>query len=110
VKTFQSRAAAAQDRCATIPSSSVRRNIRLVLASKDECALAVNFQEVVHSVLARNSDVAKTSVIRGRTEWTPAEPVRRYELEKPGELIHIDIKKLGKFNQIGHRITGDRSG
>jgi transposase InsO family protein len=40
----------------------------------------------------------------------PAEPVRRYEREKPGELIHIDIKKLGKFNQIGHRITGDRTG
>ena len=40
----------------------------------------------------------------------PAEPVRRYERECPGELIHIDIKKLGKFNQIGHRITGDRRG
>ena len=40
----------------------------------------------------------------------PAEPVRRYEREKPGEMIHIDIKKLGKFNQIGHRITGDRTG
>jgi transposase InsO family protein len=40
----------------------------------------------------------------------PAEPVRRYERERPGALIHIDIKKLGKFNQIGHRITGDRSG
>jgi transposase InsO family protein len=40
----------------------------------------------------------------------PAEPVRRYEREHPGELIHIDIKKLGKFNQIGHRITGDRAG
>lgn len=40
----------------------------------------------------------------------PAEPVRRYERERPGELIHIDIKKLGKFNHIGHRITGDRTG
>lgn len=40
----------------------------------------------------------------------PAEPVRRYERERPGELIHIDIKKLGKFNRIGHRITGDRKG
>ncbi len=39
-----------------------------------------------------------------------AEPVRRYEREHPGELIHIDIKKLGKFNKIGHRITGDRTG
>jgi transposase InsO family protein len=40
----------------------------------------------------------------------PAEPVRRYERERPGELIHIDIKKLGKFERIGHRITGDRTG
>src|SRR5712671_4204824 len=40
----------------------------------------------------------------------PDEPVRRYEREHPGELIHLDIKKLGKFNQIGHRITGDRTG
>jgi transposase InsO family protein len=40
----------------------------------------------------------------------PAEPVRRYERDSPGEMIHVDIKKLGKFNQIGHRITGDRSG
>jgi transposase InsO family protein len=40
----------------------------------------------------------------------PAEPVRRYERQHPGELIHIDIKKLGKFSRIGHRITGDRTG
>ena len=40
----------------------------------------------------------------------PAEPIRRYERERPGELIHLDIKKLGKFNRIGHRITGDRTG
>ena len=40
----------------------------------------------------------------------PAEPVRRYEREKAGEMIHIDIKKLGRFNKTGHRITGDRRG
>ena len=40
----------------------------------------------------------------------PAEPVRRYERAAPGEILHIDIKKLGKFNRIGHRITGDRTG
>ena len=39
----------------------------------------------------------------------PAEPVRRYEREHPGELIHIDIKKLGRFERVGHRITGDRT-
>jgi transposase InsO family protein len=40
----------------------------------------------------------------------PAEPPRRYQRARPGELIHIDIKKLGKFNRVGHRITGDRTG
>ncbi len=40
----------------------------------------------------------------------PAEPVRRYQREHPGELIHIDIKKLGRFERVGHRITGDRRG
>jgi transposase InsO family protein len=38
----------------------------------------------------------------------PAEPIRRYQREHPGEMIHIDIKKLGRFEKIGHRITGDR--
>jgi len=38
----------------------------------------------------------------------PAEPVRRYERQHPGELIHVDIKKLGRFERVGHRITGDR--
>src|ERR1700723_2921428 len=40
----------------------------------------------------------------------PAEPIRRYERATPGEIVHIDIKKLGKFNRIGHRVTGERTG
>ena len=40
----------------------------------------------------------------------PPQPVRRYERENPGELIHIDIKKLGRFDRPGHRVTGDRTG
>jgi transposase InsO family protein len=39
----------------------------------------------------------------------PAEPPRRYERERPGELIHLDIKKLGRFSAVGYRITGDHS-
>ena len=40
----------------------------------------------------------------------PPPPARRYERENPGDMIHIDIKKLGRFDRVGHRITGDRSG
>jgi hypothetical protein len=40
----------------------------------------------------------------------PPEPVVRYERERTGELIHIDIKKLGKIGSVGHRITGRHTG
>jgi IS30 family transposase len=36
----------------------------------------------------------------------PAEPIWRYERERPGKLIHLDIKKLGRIGSVGHRITG----
>ena len=38
----------------------------------------------------------------------PIEPVVRYEKEVPGELLHLDTKKLGRIKGIGHRITGNR--
>jgi len=41
---------------------------------------------------------------------TPPEPVQRYEWERPGELVHVDIKRLGRFAQAGHRVTGKRTG
>lgn len=40
----------------------------------------------------------------------PPPPANRHERERAGELIHIDIKKLGRIDGIGHRITGDRTG
>ena len=38
----------------------------------------------------------------------PPPPGRRYEWERPGQLLHVDIKKLGRIGGLGHRITGDR--
>jgi transposase InsO family protein len=38
----------------------------------------------------------------------PQEPRPRYERATPGELVHLDIKKLGRFNAVGRRITGDK--
>jgi transposase InsO family protein len=38
----------------------------------------------------------------------PSAPVVRYEHAAPGDLIHIDTKKLGRIERMGHRITGDR--
>lgn len=38
----------------------------------------------------------------------PPKPQNRYEHAAPGDLLHLDIKKLGRFKRPGHRVTGDR--
>ena len=39
----------------------------------------------------------------------PPEPANRYERKRPGELLHIDVKKLGRIGRPGHRVNGDRT-
>jgi transposase InsO family protein len=56
------------------------------------------------------SRVLKRAGLSRLRDLEPAEPVKRYERQNPGEIIHIDIKKLGRFERVGHRITGDRTG
>jgi transposase InsO family protein len=43
-----------------------------------------------------------------RSRLEPPEPPNRYERKRPGELIHVDIKKLGRILRPGHRVTGNR--
>ncbi len=38
----------------------------------------------------------------------PAQPVQRYEYPKPGDMLHMDIKKLPRFDKPGHRVTNNR--
>ncbi|WP_153117296.1 IS481 family transposase [Rhodocyclus tenuis] len=39
----------------------------------------------------------------------PANPIVRYEHPEPGDMLHLDIKKLGRFQRPGHRVTADRT-
>jgi transposase InsO family protein len=43
-----------------------------------------------------------------RSRLEPPEPANRYERARPGELIHVDVKKLGRIQVPGHRVTGNR--
>ncbi len=80
--------------------------------------VALRKERRIYHRIAAETGVSRTTVGRiltrhGLNRWRdldPAEPVRRYERARPGELIHIDIKKLGRFNKPGHRITRDRTG
>ena len=57
----------------------------------------------VHAVLRRHGRSRLVTRLR-------PEDVIRYEHAKPGDLIHVDIKKLGRILKPGHRVTGDRRG
>src|SRR2546430_2204039 len=49
-----------------------------------------------------------TTLFRSRS-LDPMPPPIRYERERSGELLHVDIKRLGRFDRVGHRITRKRS-
>jgi transposase InsO family protein len=69
-----------------------------------QIAVQVGVSPATVSRVLRRSGLSKLSALE------PAEPIRRYEREHPGELIHLDIKKLGRIGSVGHRITGRRTG
>ena len=76
--------------------------LRELRFSGTKIALALGMSErTVRAVLARNG-LSKLPRIDAD------EPANRYERPAPGELIHIDVKKLGRIGQVGHRIHGDR--
>jgi transposase InsO family protein len=95
------------------PNASPNRTLDDVEAK----VIALRKQRRIYHRIAAEVGVSKATVGRiltrhGLNRWRdlePAEPARRYERDTPGEIIHIDIKKLGRFNQVGHRITGDRT-
>jgi len=97
-------------------SSAPRRCPRKIAAGVIEQIQALRRQRVSGPVIARTLGLARSTVgliLRrlglGRlSALDPKVPIIRYERAAPGEMIHLDIKKLGKFNVEGHRITGDR--
>ena len=54
------------------------------------------------------SRILREAKLSRAKDLEPAYPIVRYEREHAGELIHLDIKKLGRFEAAGHRVTGDR--
>jgi transposase InsO family protein len=65
---------------------------------------------IADSLGVSQSTVGRVLARAGLSRWsdlTPSEPSVRYEHEHPGDLLHIDTKKLGRIVRMGHRVTGD---
>lgn len=88
----------------------VRRNrerlmVRLRRKRWTQAAIAEHLKVPMSTVGA----VCRRNGVGRLRDLEPRPPVMRYEREKAGELIHLDIKKLARIERIGHRIHGDRS-
>jgi transposase-like protein len=66
---------------------------------------------IAKSLGLSTSTVSRLLARAGLSRWsdlTPTEPIVRYEHAHPGDLLHIDTKKLGRIERMGHRVTGAR--
>jgi transposase InsO family protein len=99
-------------------SSRPRRLREPTLPQTVERIIALRRQRFTGQQIARQTGVSPATVSRilrvaklsRAKDLEPAAPVIRYERKAPGEMIHLDIKKLGRFERPGHRVTGDRTG
>jgi transposase InsO family protein len=69
-------------------------------------------QGLVYAEIAQRTGLSEATLSRvlravPRHPPPPVVPVVRYERATPGELLHLDIKRLGRIQGVGHRITGD---
>ena len=92
------------------PSQTVAATYALIEALRRQRHTGKQIAVEARVSAATVSRVLRRLGLNRMRDLEPAEPVRRYEHAAPGEMIHIDIKKLGRFDQIGHRITGRNVG
>lgn len=92
------------------PRRTPKRIVRQVIARRR--------QRWTMDRIAMNMGISRATVCRilqrnGLNRLSALEikpPPQRYQHENPGDLLHLDIKKLGRFERVGHRITGRRVG
>jgi transposase InsO family protein len=69
---------------------------------------ATEIAEALGMALSTVSAVLLREGLGKRSRLDPLEPANRYERRRPGELVHIDVKKLGRIVVPGHAVTGNR--
>jgi len=100
-----------EDRC-----SRPRRSLRALSITRQRRIEALRRQRRTGRWIAAHLNVSRATVSRvlrraGISRWRelqPEAPARRYVWAHPGELIHLDTKKLGRIGSPGHRVTGRR--
>lgn len=100
----------------TDASSRPALSPKAISAAKALAIVELRHKRLTQARIAAALGVAKSTVSRvlaraglsRLSDLQPAEPVVRAEHEEPGQMLHIDTKKLGRIERPSHRVTGNR--
>jgi transposase InsO family protein len=90
------------------PTATARELELAVLALRRQRLTLLTIAQQLQLSRASVARICRAAGLNRLSKLEPAPPVRRYERARPGELLHLDVKKLGRILQVGHRISGNR--
>jgi transposase InsO family protein len=91
------------------PKQVPSERVRAIEALRRLRMTAAEIAEILSLPLSTVSLWLRRLGLGKRSRLEPPEPPNRYERRHPGELVHVDIKRLGRIRGVGHRITGSRA-
>jgi transposase InsO family protein len=100
-----------EDRCSApkrVPHRTPAERVESIRALRRLRMTAAEIAEALGMALSTVSLWLKRIGLGKRSRLEPPEPPNRYERRHPGELVHVDIKRLGRFGAPGKRIVGNR--
>ena len=90
------------------PTQLAPERVQAIEALRRLRMTAAEIAECLGMALSTVSRWLKRLGLGKRSRLEPPEPPNRYERSRPGELVHLDVKKLGRIQVPGHRVTGNR--
>lgn len=91
-----------------VPGRTPEERVELVAVLRRLRMTGAEIAETLSMPLSTVSAVLTRIGLGKLSRLEPPEPPNRYERKRPGELLHIDVKKLGRIGRPGHRVNGNR--
>ena len=92
-----------------VPSRTPAERERLILSLRELRFTSPEIAETLGMPLSTVGAVLSRHGLGKLPRLAPEEPANSYQRPRPGELVHIDVKKLGRIGRPGHRVNGDRT-
>jgi transposase InsO family protein len=89
-----------------IPHRTAADRVKAILDLRRLRMTVAEIAELLEMPLSTVSTVLRRQGLGRLSRLEPPEPPNRYERSRPGELVHVDVKKLGRIARPGHRATG----